>query len=118
MTPHWRAAQLKLRLTALLLACIGLWMSSGATLRHTDDLSQYRSFAAGRTLLGHTHSAPQADQCVAHEWMNAWQTLHTALVRVAQATLPVAALRQRLVLSLHLSGFDYVSGRAPPSRIS
>ncbi len=93
-------------------------MSSGATLRHTDDLSEFRTFAAGRAALGHSTPTPPAVSCVAHEWMNAWQTLPTASPAAACSTVFLAALRQTPAPVLHLRLFDFVSLRGPPSLLS
>lgn len=115
MTPHARSAQLVLNRVALLLALVCLWMSSGAALRHTDDLSEYLTFAAGRAAFGHSTPTPSSVPCVAHEWMNAWQTLHTASLAVGYSPVFLTTLRQTPTAALHLGGFDYVSLRGPPS---
>lgn len=118
MTPRGRLAQLVLPRIALFLALACLWMSSGATLRHTDDLSEFRTFAAGRSVVALPTPAPAAVPCIAHEWMNAWQTLHTARISVVYLFASLATFRQTPPPVLHLRGFDYVSLRGPPSVLS
>ncbi len=118
MTSRGRSAQLALHRIALLLALACLWMSSGATLRHTDDLSEYRTYAAGQAVLHHSTPTPPSVPCAAHEWMNAWQTFHTAFLAVVYCPVFLATLRQTPLAVLHLGGFDYVSLRGPPSLLS
>lgn len=118
MTRRGQLAQLVLRRTALLLALTCLWMSSGAALRHTDDLSVFRTFAAGRSAVAPPTPMPADVPCVAHEWMNAWQTLPTAHVSVVHTLVLLTALRQIPSLALHLRSFDFVSLRGPPSVLS
>ena len=93
-------------------------MSSGATLRHTDDLSEFRTIAAGRFSLAHSTPVPADVPCVAHEWMNAWQTLHTARIPVVCSLVFLTTIRQTPAAALHLRPFDYVSLRGPPSVLS
>ncbi len=90
-------------------------MSSGATLRHTDDLSVFRTFAAGRSAVAAPTPATADVPCVAHEWMNAWQTLGAARISVVHALAPLASLRQTPPPALHLRGFDFVCLRGPPT---
>ncbi len=103
---------------ALLLALICLWLSSGAALHHTDDLSAFRAFRAGRSVDRHSAPAPAADQCVAHEWMSVWQTLSTTRPAVTWTGVTVALLFCPLAAALHRRGFEYVSLRGPPSLFS
>jgi hypothetical protein len=71
----------------MLLALVCLWMSSGATLRHTDQLGEFRSYAVHQSQLSTRVLTAAADDCVAHEWMNAWQHCQPSTWRVVSMPL-------------------------------
>ena len=113
-----RSVQPVARRVALLLACLFLWLSGGATLSHTDDLAALRAFAAGADAVRHVAPAPPAAPCAACQWEQTVPTLYApadAVVRSPQTRTRTAdAVRD----ALHLRPFDHVGLRAPPAPLS
>ena len=107
-------SKLVLGRVSFLVALICLWMSSGAELRHTDDVNMFRMFHAGQVRLQHSSPAPADIACVAHEWMNAWQTLHTARTAISWTFTHCERIVRVPNAALHLLAFDYTALRAPP----
>ena len=85
-------------------------------LHHTDDLSAFLTFRAARAdTLQHVGHAASFDICAAHEWMDAWKTLHTARPPVRWTPVVLATISVYPSAVLHLRPFDYTSLRGPPS---
>jgi len=104
------------RRVAFALALVCLWMSGGATLHHTDDFDSLKSFhASGRIVLTHATQQPPAEQCVAHEWLTAWHTLHATTPAILVPLPETLSVAKRPGVVLHLLCFDYKALRAPPT---
>ena len=118
MSTRSRPAQLFCQRTALLLALICLWISGGATLHHTDDVSAFLTFHAGQSAVGHATPPPLQLPCAACEWEQALATPHQPAVPIVANTLVRRHYAALLSLALHLQSFDYTSLRAPPAALS
>ena len=113
-----RPTQPILRRITLVLAFICFWMSAIATLHHTDNFDAGATFTAAQdTMHGVTAKAIDTP-CVAHQWMDAWHTLHGGGLIVA--TQPVICVRLAVHPTplLHQTHVQYASLRAPPATLS
>lgn len=102
----------------LVLALICFWISGGATLRHTDDMSDFQTFHAGRQAVGHSATAPAPIPCAACEWEQANTTLHTPTVHAVCVPWIPVQYAAALSPALHLHCFDDSAPRGPPSVLS
>ncbi len=113
-----RTVQSWCRRTAWALALVCLWLSGGATLTHTDDLSDLHSFPRGQATLSQASPVAQALPCAAHEWMDAWQTLQTPVCHVVSFSYLIPRVQVSVPPVLHLRPFDHHQFRGPPSLLS
>jgi hypothetical protein len=111
MSTRPRSAQI-LQRKALLVALVCFWISSGATLRHTDPPL---FFFAGHSTTGHATPPPTQLPCAACEWEQAFSTTHPPSVQIICAPLIRTRYADGLPTALHLRSFDYVALRGPPA---
>jgi hypothetical protein len=113
-----RKAQPILRKVALVLAFVCFWMSAIATLHHTDNFDSSATFATTHNSL-HGVTAPAQDiPCVAHQWMDAWHTLHGDGLSVAAQPILCVRLAVHPTPLLRPIHVQYASLRAPPVTLS
>jgi hypothetical protein len=119
MSGSIRCDRIKHLTTSLLLAVICLWMSGGAQLHHTDDLSIFRTFAAGHSqTLSHTSSNSSPDMCAACEWDQIVGQPHTPAIVVAFSSLTAIGPSVEAQSAVVQRCFDHNLLRGPPSNIS
>ena len=99
---------------ALIMALICLWMSSGATLNHTDDLADFLTFRVGHSVDRHLSATLPSDPCAACQWEQTVPTLAASVPTVTLKPLFVASIAVSVPDVLHLRCFDHFGLRAPP----
>ncbi|BDI29890.1 hypothetical protein CCAX7_19410 [Capsulimonas corticalis] len=93
-------------------------MSAVATLHHTDKFDGDATFAVAQdTIHGATAHALDTP-CVAHQWMDAWHTLHGGGLTVAMQPIVCVILAVHPTPLLHQIHIQYASLRAPPATLS